>query len=172
MSELLAIILKRQMQGFDQNALDALFAAYEDIDDDLMLIEDDFANEVETAKGKISVILRLEPELRDYLKVQSHFYTLWAYICLEQDRYPGNEVFAPSYKAFLDVVGEILASPPEQAEEVIELRQGAEVFGRQAILAYASNVRGASTDLTPRTRRYEGLCTAIHGQEDAAHEDR
>ena len=172
MSELLAIILKGQMQGFDQNALDALFASYEDVDENPMLLEDDFAGEVEAAKGKISEILRLEPGLIDYLKVQSHFYTLWAYICLETNRYPGNQDFAPSYKRFLDVVAEILASPPEQAEEVIERRHGAEVFGRQAILAYASNVRGASTDLTPRTRRYEGLCTAIHGQEDAVHEDR
>ena len=171
MSELLAIILKGQMQGFDQNALDALFASYEDIDDDPMFIEDDFGNEVETAKGKVSEILRFEPELTEYLKVQSHFYTLWAYICLEQDRYPGNEAFAPSYKGFLNVVTDILASP-EPAEEVIERRQAAEVFGRQAILAYLRNVRGASTDLTPRTSRYEGLCTAIHGQEDAAHEDR
>lgn len=168
MAELLAIILQRRMQGFDQNALDALFAAYEEIDDDPMLIEDDIANDVETAKGKISEILRLEPTLIEYLKVQSHFYTLWAYICLEQQRYPGNEVFAPSYKGFLDVVSEILSSPPEEAEEVIERRQAAAVFGRQAILEYARNVRGASTDLTPRTRRYEGLCTAIHGQEDAA----
>lgn len=172
MSELLAIILKGQMHGFDQNALDALFAAYEDIDDDPMLIEDDFANEIETAKRKISEILRLEPELTEYLKIQSHFYTLWSYIFLEQDRYPGNEVFAPSYKGFLGVVAEILASPPEQAEDIIERRQAADVFGRQAILEYARNVRGASTDLAPRNRRYEGLCTAIHGQEDAAHEDR
>ena len=171
MSELLAIILKREMQGFDQNALDALFAACEDIDDNPMLIEDDFANEVETAKGKISEILKLEPKLIDYLKVQSHFYTLWAYIYLERKRYVGNEAFAPTYKGFLDAVAEILASPPEQAEEVIERGQAAERFGRQAILTYARNIRGANTDLTPRTRRYEGLCTAIHGQEDAANED-
>ena len=171
MSELLAIILKGQMQGFDQNALDALFASYEDIDDDPMLIEDDFTNKVERAKDKISDILRLEPDLIEYLKVQSHFYTLWAYICLDHDRYPGSDSFATSYKKFLNIVGDILSSPPEQAEEVIKNSQAAEIFSRQAILEYARNVRGASTDLTPRTKRYEGLCAAIHGQEDAAHED-
>ncbi len=172
MSELFAIILEGQMRGFDQNALDALFANYEDIDEAPMLVEDDFVNRVESAKGKIAELLRLQPDLIDYLKVQSHFYTLWAYICLEQERYPGNDKFAARYKGFLDVVSQLLVSPPEEAEQVIEGEQAAELFGRQAILSYARNVRGASTDQRPRDRRYEGLCTAIHGQGDPAREDR
>ena len=171
-SELFAILLNRKMQGFDQNALDTLYANYEDIAEHPVLVEDDLSGEIEAAKNKVSDILRLEPELVDYLKVQSHFYTLWAYLCLEHDRYPGSSKFAPPYKRFLDAVAEVFASPPDQAEQVIENRYGKpELDHRSAILSYAHNVRGASTDLTPRTLRYEGLIGLIHGQEEIVDEN-
>lgn len=171
LSELLAVLLKGRMQGFDQNALDALYAAYDDISEDPVLVEDDFVAEVDRVKGTISQLLRLEPGLLEYLKIQSHFYTLWSYICLEHNQYPGEEAFCGSYKQFLDVVSAVLAAPPEQADEAIVDRAGGDAFSRRSILEYARNVRGASTDLTPRTRRYEGLHSAIQREEDIVHED-
>ena len=160
-SELFAIILKGQMQGFDQNALDALYAEYEDIADHPELVEDDFSAEVENAKGKVAALLAAEPTLNGYLKVQSHFYTLWAYLYLRRDRYPGSEPLASSYKSFMDVVAAVLAAPPDQAEQAIKARQGAEALDRRAILEYARNVRGASTDLAPRSTRFEALISVV-----------
>ena len=72
LSELFAVVLKGQMQGFDQNALDALYAAYDDISDDPVLVEDDFVTEVDRVKGTIAELLRLEPSLSEYFKVQSN----------------------------------------------------------------------------------------------------
>ena len=164
-SELLAIILKQEMQGFDQNAIDAIYAEYEDIDHDPILVEDEVSCQIESAKDKVARIIYEQPDVLNYLRIQAHFYTLWAYICLEQTRYPGDECFARSYMQFLNVVGEVLAAPADQAEAIIAGNPQATEIGRQAILGYARNVRGASTDLSPRNERYLALCLAIHGEE-------
>jgi hypothetical protein len=53
--------------------------------------------------------------------------------------------------------------PPEDAEDSAIHRAAAE---------YASNLRGASTDLTPRSKRHTALLRALHAPEAAGREDR
>lgn len=167
-SELCAVIITGRLLGFDQDCLDELYAEYEDTSESGTFVEDDFVTEVERIKTKIGELLKIKPSLLDYLKVQSHFYSLWTYLHLEKARCPAVEEFAERYLAFMVSVADALATPnPPPAEGTPQ-----EIAMRQAVLDYAGNTRGASTDLTPRTKRHAGLVTAIHGPEAAAHEDR
>ena len=168
-SELCAVILKERLRGFDQDWLDELYAEYEDISEVATFVEDDFSAEVERIKSQIAELLNLDPDIKDYLKVQSHFYTLWAYLHLEHDSYPGCEAFAPRYKEFMEAVTASVAAPEAEPGESADR---AEAFGPKVVLDYANHFRGASTDLTPRRKRHEGLVSAIRYHEAIAREDR
>ena len=47
----------------------------------------------------------------------------------------------------------------------------AEAAEQRAVISYALNARGASTDLSPRKIRHDALVTAMHGAEAVGHED-
>ena len=165
-SELCAVVLKGKILGFDQNALDDLYAEYEDTTELGMFVEDDFVAEIHRLKRSIAELLRLKSELKDALKVQSHFYSLWTYLHLEKERFPDIKDFVDRYQTFMTAVQEALVSP--------DPRVGIEMVDRplqKAVLEYADSARGASTDLTPRKMRHMGLVTGIHGPTAAAHED-
>ena len=171
-SELLAVILREAIQGFDQNSLDMLYAEYEDTSSVPDFVEDDFANVVESTKASISELLELEPDLQKYLRVQSHFYTLWSYLVLESDQYPGASFFTPRYKDFMESVAEAVAdSDVRQAEAGTQDDQEATSTTR-AIVDYATNFRGAITDLKQRMKRHTALVDVMRGNEDIASENR
>lgn len=166
-SELLALTLKSELLGFDQDDLDELYAAYEDPTEVALFVEDDFLSRVEQLKDRISDFIEIDPELISFLKVQSHFYSLWAYLHLHGTGELSNDEFVRSYRAFLDDVAAAISQDHPSDDE-----QAPDAAYRTAVRNYATNSRGASTDHTPRLRRHESLISAIHGPEAAAHEDR
>lgn len=167
-SELCAVVIRGDISGFDQDDLDQLYANYEDISDVAEFVEDDFIQEIERIKMEIANLLQKYPVVKDYLKVQGHFYSLWAYLHRIRDRYCGADEFGPKYTAFMEAVAAVSAAKDDD-----ELGADGEIHGfpAAAVREYAKNIRGASTDLTPRRKRLEGLVAAIPGQEVVAHED-
>ncbi|HTT77691.1 MAG TPA: DUF262 domain-containing protein [Candidatus Binataceae bacterium] len=164
-SELLLLLIHKKIEGFDQDLLDDIYAEYEDITDQSSFVEDDVFDEIERIKAYISEALQYESELQDYTKVQSHFYSLWAYVALEQEKLLPSAQFSSKYFKFLtDVTAAIKAELPETTEEPDGSYQ-------RAVFDYAVNARGASTDLTPRINRHNALVLALHGTPGAAHED-
>jgi hypothetical protein len=164
LSELFAVVIRQKLLGFDQDALDELYAEYDDISETELFVEDDFKAEVERIKGAFKSLIEVVPEVKDYLKVQGNVYSLWSYLHLEQERLPGPQEFSRKYAEFMGKVAAAVANPPaEGGEEGSPLRAATE---------YAANLRGASTDLTPRTKRHSALVLALHGSEAAALEDR
>ena len=170
LSELCAVILKNKLLGFDQNNLDEIYAEYDDVSEGTGFVEDDFYAEVERIKGVINNLISIEEKIVEYLKVQGHFYTLWAYLHIEQNRYKGEEMFAPRYKKFMESVSAVMKQGTnevrhEAADETVDDNQ-------KFVLEYANNFRGANTDLAPRERRHNALVSAIHGHDKAiAHEN-
>lgn len=170
-SELLAVVLREAIQGFDHNSLDMLYAEHEDTSGVPNFVEDDFAEIVEDTKASISELLKSEPELKKYLRVQSHFYTLWSYLVLDCDQYPDASYFAPRYKDFMEAVAEAVAASDVRLEGDAAQDYPEATSTQQAILDYASNFRGATTDLTPRMKRHAALMEVMRGHEDIARED-
>ena len=168
LSELCAVILKGKLLGFDQDNLDQIYAEYEDISEDAAFVDDDFYTEIERIKDTIAKLVSLETEITNSLKVQSHFYTLWAYLHLEKDRYQGSRDFALRYKRYMEAVSAIVAAPDN---EEVRFANEDQDFSHKSVLDYANNFRGASTDLVPRSKRHEGLVDAMYGHKAVAHED-
>ena len=167
-SELISATINKAVEGFDQDALDEIYAGYEDLTEKPDFIEDNFREEVETTKQYIRQIAEKEPALIETFKVQSHFYTLWSYLIVEKDRRLPIAEFVPRYSRFMTDVGAMIAKAREREEIVVEPGASPE---RRAIASYALNSRGASTDLTPRKARHDALVLVMHGAAAAAHEN-
>lgn len=168
LSELAAVVLKGELLGFDQDNLNKLYAEYDDISEDASFVEDDFYDEFERIKSNILELTSLAPQIKKYLKAQSHFYTLWSYIHLEQHQQLDNDIFAARYFDYMESVFAAVNSPNIEEAQFVE---GPNAIWHQAVIDYAKNYRGATTDLAPRRKRHIGLVGAIHGHEAITHED-
>lgn len=168
-SELISTTINKAVEGFDQDALDELYAGYEDLAEKQNFVEDDFRNEFETVKQYIMQIKSKELTLIETFKVQSHFYTLWSYLIVEKDRRLPIDEFVPRYLQFMTDVSAMIAKAREREE--IEVKANASPEQR-AVASYALNSRGASTDMTPRQARHDALVIVMHGAAVPAHENR
>jgi len=158
LSELFAVVLRQKILGFDQDRLDELYAEYEEISDVALFVEEDFTAEIDRIKNVIAELFRLEPNIREYVKVQSHFYSLWSYIALANKDLPDEVVvFKDQYMQFMSTVMEVLSvDTPVLKDE----REGGAL---DHALQYANSTRGASTDFVPRARRHAALVAALGG---------
>lgn len=166
-SELCAVVLKGKLQGFDQDALDGLYAEYEDLADVGEFVDDDFVEEVRRIRGAIAQLLTSTPGLARGLKSQGHFYSLWAYFHVARDRVGKLDAFSERYEAFMGLVEKALAAParPEEEDDTTSNSIMAKAAGE-----YARHTRGASTDFMPRQKRHEALVSAMETTETATNE--
>lgn len=150
-SELCAAVVKRAVLGFDQDNLDELYAEYEDVTDVDDFVEDDFIIDIERIRTTIWRMVDANVEIRNYLKIQIHFYTLWVYLLLDT---PDFEIvaLAETYLNFMEKVRTELSN--ESGEQ-----NGAAIS--QYVLDYAAASRGATTDFGPRKKRYDALSSGI-----------
>lgn len=161
-SELMAVNLKGRIHGFDQDWLDELYAEYEDLEESGVFVEDDFRDIIEEKKGIISRLVELKPDVKSYLKVLAHFYTLWGFLSLEAGEEFDVDKFAPVYVDFMErVTLAIRDAGGDDFQDSFE----------DTVRIYATNSRGASTDLTPRQSRHDQLKLAMAGVAGVAHED-
>lgn len=152
-SELCAVTLKGKILGFDQDDLDEIYAEYEEITENQDFIEEEFRSSISRTKTIISEILRAHPSIKDFLKVQSHFYSLWCYLSIINTNDIDPESFGAAYLSFMDKVSAHLNHQGTSTEE--------DDHSQAAVIAYASHSRGATTDLSPRTQRHEALVSAL-----------
>ncbi|WP_346294338.1 DUF262 domain-containing protein [Sphaerothrix gracilis] len=167
-SELMIVTLQSRIIGFDQDAIDDVYAAYEEPSEQPLFVEDDFRAQFDQTKSYVRSLFELDKGVSDYFKVQGHFYTLWAYLTLEKNRLLSVDEMLPRYKTFLGDVSQVVDR--FQGDDVPQIQDEPEVYQR-AVLSYAINIRGASTDLAPRLARHHDLVAVLHGQEPANNED-
>jgi hypothetical protein len=168
-SELIILTIRGTIEGFDQDALDQAYADYEDLSEAPNFVEDNFRNEFEETKRYVTELSTINPDILEFFKIQSHFYTLWGYLTAEKARRLPAADFAPRYLKFLSDVAGLIEQL--RGDEDIST-YSAEAAEQRAIISYALNARGASTDLTPRQTRHDALVTVMHGAEAVRHEDR
>ena len=162
LSELCAIILKNTLYGFDQRQLDELYAEYEDTEEIVDFSLDNFSDYVEQIKAIINYLIGIDPDIKKYLKIQSHFYSLWGYLYLERISYRSRENLAERYKDFMGRSMEIVSAsktpdtlPPSRKSKSLTKME-------QAEQNYANGFQGANTDLTQREMRHSGLVYAMN----------
>lgn len=159
-SELCAVTLRGRILGFDQDDLDELYAEYEETSDNEDFSEEEFQASIACTKEFISEMLRNKPELKEYLKVQSHFYSLWAYLSKANTQALDVQEFSSAYLAFLTKVSHYTTNQNihsgDSASEDRTLSH--------EVVNYALNSKGATTDLSPRLQRHDALVSALHKQ--------
>lgn len=152
-SELMILTIEKDIRGFDQDAIDDVYAQYEDLEELPTFIVDDFEAEFAATKAYATAMLEAQADLKDFFKIQGHFYSLWAYLVLQKARLPAPEALVGPYRDFLDAVAEVLK--PGSA-----FVAGDDPLKLQA-LSYATNLRGASTDLPQRRSRHDALVAIL-----------
>ena len=156
LSELLAVILKNRIFGFDQDMLDDLYAEYDEISELATFVEDDFVEDVRDIKRIIADTIEHEPHLKNPLKAQSNFYSLWSYLHLERTALPPHKEFIERYSKFMTSVQEFT-----EAHDTADDRTTPDGQRRKAIIEYTANTQGASTDLAPRVKRHDALVAGV-----------
>jgi hypothetical protein len=101
-SELLVVLLKNEIAGYNQDALDTVYAEY-DVPSDTFpdFDEHDFQNRLDLTKGFIIQMQHHDSAITRYVRGFADFYSLWAVIALNQDRLPDPQTISSRYAAFM-----------------------------------------------------------------------
>ncbi len=159
LSELLIVLMKGQVSGFDQDEITGYYADYEDLAD-LGRPFDERKIRTHFDKGK-RYLLQLEDinqSVKEYANDFTNFYSLWAIICLNLDRLPTEEEFAVKYSTFMEEVAK--HKDEKYFEKVIK---GEVKVNNHGPLQYYQNSIGASTEPPQRLERHKVLAAVIFG---------
>lgn len=150
-SELIMIVLENKIVGFDQGYIDEVYAKYDEIEElqesgDFSF--EDFTKRLSEIKQFINDVDMHNESISKYASgSNNNFYTLWAYIHLNNPQNPVD--FAVAYDAFMEKVSKV--KEMQDAGEVIE----------EDVLNYSNNSKGAVTDLPQRRERLLALTNSI-----------
>ena len=155
LSELALVRLRRDVQGFDQEALDQLYADFEDpetLDPDFDV--DRFEQEFETLGLLLRGMKNERPLLAPFLRSVNHLYPLWAFLVLSGTDISATSQLAEPYAEFMAEVERLRAADAGDAgRDRTEDNPNA--------LLYLQNSVGASTELPQRSARLLALSRAL-----------
>lgn len=150
-SELLMIILHGKVSGFDQDALDELYADYDVPTDEYPDFDPTPVNQaVEAAKHYIGRMVEHRPEIGDHLSAMTNLYTLWGVVALNRDRLPLHTEAAECYAKFMKEVEGFRTADWEEMLSTSGDNAG-------PALRYMQYATGASTEPQQRETRHEIL---------------
>ena len=157
-SELMAVLLEGRVLGFDQDALDDLYAKYDEPSDSVPEFNQEiFLRRFAATRGYIAQMDAENKVVSRYARGFGNFYTLWCVFALTEDLSVPAER-ARRYAAFMEKVERVA----EQHDLEAFLRD--EPAGEYTLaLTYLTNSHGASTDLGPRTERLQALRSVLLG---------
>lgn len=146
-SELVMIILENSISGFDQDHIDTIYATYDEIEElqetgDFSL--EDFTNRIAYIKQFILDVDNYNEAIKNFASgSNNNYYTLWAYIHLNNPQDP--IAFAEAYNAFMTKVAQV----KEMQEQSLEIEED--------VLKYYDNSKGAVTEFPQRKNRLTAL---------------
>lgn len=154
-SELILVVLDKEIVGFDQDHLDTKYADY-DVPDNLA----DFSIEEATQQLAMTkeYVKEMEKELKvvtSYSKTLADFYTLWSLIVLNFDELPVPKELGRKYSIFMREVAKQKTNPYPDTDA----------------FKYFGASQGATTDLKPRQERLEAMERSMLGKVHAKKED-
>ena len=157
LSELLIILLKGKVSGFDQNEITEYYADYDDLTDlTVPFDEEHLKKQFEAAK---KYLLELEREafiITKYARNFTNLYSLWGVVSLHNDRLPSAKEFAGKYSAFMEEVNKY-----RNEEYMSKVMNGVEEPSFKQSLKYYQNSTGASTEGPQRYERNTALLSVV-----------
>ena len=156
-SELLAIIIEKEITGFDHEYIDHIYTKYDDKNSFYeQLDEDVYIEEKNRIKDYIAEMVDHSPDITKWIKRQINLYTLWAFLALSDSKLP-IPVVTRKYKMFMEKVDSITEELDPQNLRDLE----------QQAYTYHSNARGASSDFKPRNERLKALKSIMVNYENS-----
>jgi len=150
LSELMLVVLEGKMRGFNQDALDDAYAGYDDISTaDSAVNEEDFLGSFSRTKQRMLSLEAANSVVTTHCRTLASFYTVWSALALETELPEPIEGLASQLAEFMTMV------------EAGRAREGAEAALEWAVIQFAENLRGASTDIGPRGARYDALLAGL-----------
>ena len=151
-SELLMVILEKQLVGFNQDRITDIYAMYDDLSDNPEFEVDDYLIKKEKVRKYVEEMENHSSRaITTWAKTANNFYTLWSLIVLHDGDLPPPEEVAIKYDSFMrrvSTMGDEIDSTSLSPYDSL-------------VYNYYSNSRGASTDLKQRTERFDSLKKAL-----------
>jgi hypothetical protein len=152
-SELLIVILKNRIDGFDQDFIDDIYAEYDSPDETSPdFSEEDFRSKLAFAKDYLLHMENHNSAVSRYAKGLGNFYSLWAFVVLNQPRLQHPKIVAERYADFMSKV-ETLAREKDLNKFLKEHESN--TYSKAYI--YLRNLVQASTDQAQREARLKAL---------------
>lgn len=102
-SELLIVLLKNRIMGHDQDILDNIYAEYDSPHETISnFAEADFKRKLEFIKDYILTMEAHDSVVTKYARELANFYSLWAFVVLNQIRLESPEITAARYSEFME----------------------------------------------------------------------
>ncbi len=162
LSELLIVVLKGDVGGFDQNEIERFYAKYDDLDDPDIELDEDAVKEKFVAARKFLIEMERHKQrstVTTHARDFKDLYSLWACVALNRDELSTPGKFAQKYCAFMEKVNKF--KDKKYWDEVQQL-------GKQPkpsdSLKYYQNSIGANTEPPQRKARHEALRGAMFGE--------
>jgi hypothetical protein len=156
-SELLLVVIDGEMRGFDQDALDAAYARYDDLEElEDPLDTEEILQKWSDGKSYLLAMQNANECVKQYATQLAAFYTLWSAVILHREELPDATEFAAIFAEFRQRVEEL-----QQSQDKAALLTGASADRFRFPSDFLDAYRGASTDLAPRTKRLEALLNYV-----------
>ncbi|MCK5507671.1 MAG: DUF262 domain-containing protein [Desulfobacterales bacterium] len=157
LSELLIILLKGKVSGFDQNEITEYYADYDDLTDlDIQFDEEDLKQQFETARKYLLDMEREASIITKYARDFTNLYSLWGVVSLHNDRLPSVKEFTDKYSAFMEEVNKY-----KHTEYLSKVMDGDEKPSFKQSHKYYQNSTGARTEGPQRDERNTALLSVI-----------
>lgn len=152
-SELLMVVLKNRIDGFDQDSIDNIYAEYDSPQETLPdFSEEDFKSKLAFAKDYLLHMENHNSAVTKYARGLGNFYSLWAFVILNQPLLQHPNVIAERYADLMSKV-ETLAKERDLDKFLKEHERA--TYSKAYI--YLRNLVQASTDQTQRDARSKVL---------------
>jgi hypothetical protein len=149
LSELLIVILKNDISGFEQNEINQFYADYDAPNEaDFDFDEDDIKSKFIEGRKFLVELEKEDSVVTTFAKDFKDFYTLWSIIVLNRANLPNINVFASKYADFMEMLNSF---KKEQFLTDKNIKKYSEHYN------YFQNSIGASTDAPQRRERYNAL---------------
>jgi len=153
LSELLIVLLKNEVGGFDQNEIDEFYASYEiPIETIPSFNEEDVKDRWTQAKRFLLDLEKATSAVTTYAKDFTNLYTLWAVVVINYTKQPSPDAFAERYAEFMADV--IKFKDQNHLAKVISQEESPK-FPQS--LKYYQNSIGPSTETPQRQERQKAL---------------
>lgn len=161
LSELLLVVLRQAIQGFDQASLDAAYADLDGYDQDPDPVAgymplDEFEESYTATLDVLKAIVRSDARLAVHLRTLMNLYTLWGVITLHRQELGAPVGIATRYCSFMEAVARV----PEVLDASRRVQPAPDPSMTDPA-SYWTNSRGASTDLPQRRARHAALLAAL-----------